>query len=66
MCLTLMCISVITRVDLILGYFFVSKSVALKDHKKGLESNGTQLLYKQLYQHNVNCTLYRNVNHGVT
>ena len=49
MCLTLMCISFITRVVLILGYFFVSKSVAPKDHKKGLESNGTQLLYQQLY-----------------
>ena len=49
MCLSLMCISFITRVVLILGYFFVSKSVALKDPKKGLESNGTQLLYQQLY-----------------
>ena len=28
---------------------FVSKSVALKDPKKGLELNDTQLLYKQLY-----------------
>ena len=37
------------RVVIILGYFFVSKSVALKDPKKGLESNGTQLLYQQLY-----------------
>ena len=27
-----------------LRLFFVSKSVALKDPKKGLESNGTQLL----------------------
>ena len=34
---------------LILGYFFVSKGVALKDPKKGLKSNGTQLLYQQLY-----------------
>ena len=49
MCLTLMCISFITRVVLIRGYFFVSKSVALKDPKKGLESNGTQPLYQQLY-----------------
>ena len=49
MCLNLMCISFITRVVLILGYYFASKSVALKDHKKGLESNGTQLLYRQLY-----------------
>ena len=39
----------IARLVIILGYFFVSKSVALKKNKKGLESNGTQLLYKQLY-----------------
>ena len=49
MWLTLMCISFITRVVLILGYFFVSKSVALKDPKKDLESNEMQLLYQQLY-----------------
>ena len=45
-CLTLMCISFITRVFLILGYFFVSRSVALKDPKRDLESNDTQLLYQ--------------------
>ena len=31
LCLTIMCISFITRVVLLLGYFFALKSVALKD-----------------------------------
>ena len=66
MCLILMYIAFVTRAFLILGCFLVSKSVALKDSKKDLESNDTQLLYQQLYWHNVNYTLYRNLNHGVT
>ena len=49
MCLTLACISFIRRVVLILCYFFVWKSVALKDPNKDVESNNTQLLYQQLY-----------------
>ena len=47
-------------------FFSISNSVALNDPKKDLESNDIQLRYQQLYQHNVNYTLYRNVNHGVT
>ena len=34
--------------------------VALK-HQMDLESNDSKLFYRQLYQHNVNYTLYRNV-----
>ena len=41
--------------------FFVSMRVALKHPKKDLESNDTNLLYQQLYQHNVNHTLYSDV-----